>query len=309
MGVPVKRALVTGHVGFLGRHFKARLEADGWYVDGCDIAATEAGSPIPRGDARDLFRQSLSPYYELVVHCAAVIGGREVIEKQPLAQAVNLELDAALFQWARTVRPGRIIYFSSSAAYPAELQQVPEFRHRLSEDDIRLDDIRSPDQLYGWAKLTGEYLASLAQREGQRVTVLRPFSGYGEDQGTDYPFAAFADRAARHEDPFIIWGDGRQVRDFIHVDDIVDGAMTLPPGTFNMGSGEPTSMRELATMFTTAAGYEPEFHLVTSAPSGVSYRVCDPARMLAHYTPKVTLAEGVRRALEVARDGIPRATR
>ena len=301
------KALVTGHAGFIGRHFKAQLEAEGWHVDGWDTA-----EPGP-GDARDLFRQrhTYPGYYDLVVHCAAVIGGREVIEKQPLAQAVNLELDAGLFQWARTARPERIIYFSSSAAYPAFYQDAQHVHRRLTEDMIDLNDVHTPDELYGWAKLTGEQLARYARREGQHVTVLRPFSGYGEDQSADYPFAAFADRAARHEDPFTIWGDGEQVRDFIHVDDIVNGAMALAfgthvaagGGTFNMGSGKPTSMRGLAAIFTTAAGYEPEFSLVKSAPSGVSYRVCDPTKMLAHYIPQVTLAEGVRRALEMARTG------
>jgi len=167
---------------------------------------------------------------------------------------------------------------------------------------IDLDDVRTPDALYGWVKLTGEQLARLARRAGVPVTVLRPFSGYGKDQSADYPFAAFAQRARAREDPFVIWGDGKQVRDFVHVDDVVDAALALAAGghdgPFNIGLGEPVPMRELARRFTAAAGYDPQIRLMPNAPAGVSYRVCDPARLQKYFTPRVTLAEGIRWALE-----------
>lgn len=290
--MPVK-ALVTGHCGFIGRHFKARLEADGWTVDGCDIEAER-----PR-DARDHFRHS-SRRYDLAVHCAAVVGGRTVIENSPLLQAVNLELDAGLFSWAARTRPGRVIYFSSSAAYPERIQR--EGQTCLREDMIDLGNIHTPDELYGWAKLTGERLAHLAQRAGVPVTVVRPFSGYGEDQDLDYPFPAFADRARRRVDPFIIWGSGAQARDFIHVDDVVGAALAIAEADtgkpVNIGWGIPVTMLELAHQFAKAAGYEPEFKMMPGAPSGVNYRVCDPGRMRKFYDPRVTLTEGIRRALE-----------
>jgi nucleoside-diphosphate-sugar epimerase len=286
------KALITGHCGFIGWHFRTRLEADGWDVDCCDIAATK-----PR-DARDLFRRDTG-HYDLVVHCAAVVGGRQVIEHTPLDQAVNLELDAALFQWALRTRPGRVIYFSSSAAYPERIQRSG--RIRLSEDMIDLDAPALPDELYGWVKLTGERLARLARREGLPVTVVRPFSGYGEDQDTDYPFGAFTDRARRHEDPFTIWGDGQQARDFVHVDDVVSATLAVAEADIeepvNIGWGEPVTMKELAQRFTKAAGYTPGFKLKTGAPAGVGYRVADPGRMRKFYQPRVTLDEGIRRAL------------
>jgi nucleoside-diphosphate-sugar epimerase len=287
------KALVTGHCGFVGWHFKTRLEADGWEVDGCDIAATN------QRDARDLFRHAVRRY-DLVVHCAAVVGGRHTIENAPLDQAVNLELDAGLFRWALRTRPGRVIYLSSSAAYPEHFQRNGQ-AVRLSEDMIDLDAPRLPDELYGWVKLTGERLARLARHEGLPVTVVRPFSGYGEHQDTDYPFGAFADRARRHEDPFTIWGDGQQARDFVHVDDVVGATLAVAEAGIeepvNIGWGEPVTMLTLAHLFTRAAGYTPRFKLKKTAPAGVNYRVCDPARMRKLYQPRVTLDEGIRRAL------------
>lgn len=286
------KALITGNEGFIGRHFERHLLEGGWEVYGADIA--------DQADARDVFRARGGPHYDLVIHAAAVVGGRSRIEWSPLSQAVNLELDAALFGWARHARPGRVIYFSSSAAYPVAMQGVSRHR-RLKESHIDLGAPAQPDALYGWMKLTGERLAALARSEGVKVSVVRPFSGYGEDQDADYPFRAFAERARNREDPFAIWGNGQQVRDFVHADDIVAVVMAMVKGGIdgpvNIGHGEPVSMIELAGRFAVEAGYHPQFRLQRDAPSGVSWRVCDPARMLEICVPQVSLHEGIRRAL------------
>lgn len=295
------RALVTGAAGFVGRHFARHLRSQGWEVTGID---TELAPDTVLFDARDFFRGkggSRVAGYGLVVHCAAVVGGRQVIEADPLAQAVNFELDAALFRWARITRPGRVIYFSSSAAYPVLLQDgAPPYA--LPEDEIKFDGLAGvPDELYGWAKLTGEVLARQAIRDGLPVSVVRPFSGYGEDQDASYPFPAFIDRALKREDPFLIWGDGGQVRDFIHIDDIVRACMVMyeqeRAGPVNLASGRGVSMRTLASMICHQAGYEPEFEFAPAAPSGVRYRVANAFVLNQFCRPRITLEEGIRRAL------------
>ena len=283
------KALITGSAGFAGRHFRKALEHGGWDVTGIDIA--------DGNDARGFFRTD-GRQFGLVVHCAAVVGGRALIDGPPLALAVNLELDAALFRWALRTRPGRVIYLSSPAAYPVALQRAPRL---LTENDLDLTDPRMPDQLYGWAKLTGEMLANRARAEGLPVTVVRPFSGYGEDQPDCYPFPALAARARRREDPFAIWGTGEQVRDWIHVDDICAAILAMVregiDGPVNLGTGRPVSMRELAGMMCAAAGYEPEFKPLPEMPAGVAYRVADVTRLSEFYHPEVTLEEGILRAL------------
>lgn len=296
------RALVTGSAGFVGRHFTGYLTRSGWDADGLDIANGA------HEDVRRWFsHRENNLYYDLVVHCAAVIGGRAVIEGDPLALAANLEIDAAMFGWARRARPGRVIYFSSSAAYPAELQRYP-VEHKLHENNILLPEepglpgnrIGEPDALYGWAKVTGEYLARLARRDGVAVSVVRPFSGYGPDQDDSYPFPAFIDRALRREDPFTIWGSGRQVRDWVHIDDIVATVMAMAErehdGPMNIGWGQPVSMRELARMICDQAGYAPEFKLFPG-PAGVSWRVADVTRLQEFRAPRVTLSAGIAMAL------------
>jgi nucleoside-diphosphate-sugar epimerase len=302
----MRTALVTGSSGFIGRNFARHLHEAGWSVSGIDVTP---GGYTTVCDARGFFRRDDGSRFrwDLVIHAAAVVGGRHVIEHDPLRQAVNLELDAGLFSWARRAKPGRVVYFSSAAVYPVRLQAAG-LKRRLEEGDAgtgATDPLGRPDALYGWAKATGEYLARLYRDDGGAVTVVRPFSGYGPDQDETYPFGAFAGRAARREDPFMIWGDGEQVRDFIHVDDIIAAVMAMiaaeTPGPVNLGTGIPCSMLQLAMVFCATAGYAPVFEPVPSAPSGVPYRVADPKALYAFCPAKIPLEHGVRQALHAHR--------
>lgn len=293
------RVLITGAAGFLGRHFTARLFDDGHVVAPADIA-----EPYQL-DALRMFEYMRDERYDLVLHLAAVSPHRAAIDGRALAVgAGNLALDAAMFEWAARTKPGRVVYLSSSAAYPVSLQCDCDPLWRLREENVRLDapNHGTPDAIYGWVKLTGERLADAYRATGGAVTVVRPFSGYGEDQSSQFPFGAFRDRAAAREDPFVIWGDGEQVRDFVHVDDVVSAVLAAvdqgADGPLNICTGVGTSMRELAELFTATAGYRPAFELHPEQPSGVAYRVGDPSRLHEIYTPRVSLAEGVKRALE-----------
>jgi nucleoside-diphosphate-sugar epimerase len=295
------KALITGSQGFLGGHMCARLFDDGWTITPIDINAKNIHS---RQDAREFFSYS-DTKYDLVVHCAAHVGGRQDIENRAAyIGAYNLQLDGALFEWALRTRPAHIIYWSSSAAYPVH-QQTSNHHwagYRLQEVDIYLDAPEPADATYGWVKLVGERLAAEARAEGVNIHVLRPFSGWDADQSTDYPMGAFLDRARRKADPFQIWGDGEQVRDFIHVDDVVAAALAVVeqdhPGPLNLCTGIGTSFNQLAELVCKSAGYSPQIQHRLNSPVGVRYRVGDPSEMLKVYQPKISLEEGVRDALQ-----------
>lgn len=304
------RALVTGSAGFVGRHMAAALELAGWDVMVCDPRHEDFEG---RFDCREIFQRGpstpLSPQridFDLVVHCAALVDGRETIEyKAAILGAYNLQLDSALWEWALRARPGRIVYFSSSAAYPISVQG-DRGGWELFESMIDFDDDmpQRPDATYGWVKLTGERIAIEIRKAGIPVTVVRPFSGYGEDQDICYPFAAMIQRAVRQTDPFVVWGNGQQVRDFIHIDDIVGAVLELVDhhvdGPVNLGTGRGTTMDQLAQLAMHTVGYDAEIRHLTHKPSGVSYRVADTKLLSRHYTPAVTLEDGVERALRRA---------
>jgi nucleoside-diphosphate-sugar epimerase len=283
------KILITGHLGFVGRsflrHFNGKHE-----ILGIDL---KEGN-----DCRDYFKQS-NQVFDLVIHLAAIVGGRETIENEPLSVATDLSIDSEFFNWVIKTKQKRVVYFSSSAAYPVHLQ-LPELKYQLKESDINLDDIRLPDYTYGWSKLTGEYLAKFVRQSGTKVYVFRPFSGYGADQDLTYPFPSFIDRINRKVDKFEIWGDGTQVRDFIHMDDIVEAVMTVVNNdvevdALNLGSGIATSFNDLAKTMFEISGHVPTNgikHLI-GKPIGVSYRVCDPTLFNSIYKPKYTLEERI----------------
>lgn len=289
------KILITGGEGFVGRAFRRYFTAQSGHT--VYVVDLKNGT-----DCRDFFRRS-TERFDLVIHLAALVGGRQTIENEPLAVAGDLAIDADFFNWAVATGQPRVVYYSSSAAYPVELQTNPDAPIWLMESDITLDrsSIGTPDLSYGWTKLTGELLASYARQRGVAVHVLRPFSGYGADQDLDYPFPTFIDRAACRLDPFPVWGTGRQVRDFIHIDDVVAATMAVVDADcqrpVNLCTGRRTNFLELAQMVIDAAGYSAEIEPMAGYPTGVANRVGDPALMLEFYTPKISLEEGIACAL------------
>ncbi len=310
------KVLITGHRGFIGRNMIDHAPDD-WDITGVDIK-----SGI---DARDFFREN-DKRFDIVVHLAAVVGGREKIDGAPLDLAVDLAIDAEMIQWALRTRPGKLVLFSSSAAYPTTLQLAspvgsdgirqsgissmngyrygPHYRRyaALVESDIDLGDPAYGDALYGFSKVALEKLATLGAAEGLNIFTTRCASGYGSDQSLDYPFPSFIDRAVRRVPEFEVWGDGSQVRDWIHVSDICKAVLAAIEqdvrGPVNISTGRPTEFGELARMVTSAAGYEPEFRFLPDKPTGVHTRVLNPAKLHEFYTPTVTLEEGIDMALK-----------
>jgi nucleoside-diphosphate-sugar epimerase len=292
------KVLVTGAEGFLGRRLARAFTERGDDVTGIDLLAGQ--------DCLELFRSSTTRF-DLALHCAALVGGRQNIDRAPLAVATNLALDSWFFRWLELTGTPRAVYVSSSAVYPVGLQGtthqawqvIRQHAQHLHEDDVLLteDYLGRPDGTYGWVKLVGEVLARHCPAE---VLVVRPFSGYAEDQSPDYPFPTFLRRARRRKDPFLVWGNGQQVRDWIHVEDIVDAILAAlqqgVTGPVNLCTGSGTSMVELVGLFCRLARYDPDLLFSHDSPSGVVYRVGDVGRMLSFYTPKIGLEEGVRRA-------------
>ena len=323
------KALVTGAAGFAGRHLvKALLDA-GYEVHAVDNLVPDTGARDPAAgwplfdprdyanfiysqeDCRAWFTRVSDTDFDYAFHLAALVGGRLMIERKPLSVADDLSIDAAFWQWAKMVRPKKCIYLSSSAAYPIKFQRHDHYE-LLKEEMISFEsDIGVPDLTYGWAKLTGEYLALLAyQRHGLESAVYRPFSGYGEDQDDAYPFPSICKRAiaTKSESRMTVWGSGRQMRDFIHIDDCIAGILatmdTLKDGTgLNLSTGVFTSFVEFAQLAAKELGKSFEISGTSDMPEGVFARAGDTAvQHQLGFFPKTTFEAGVRNALKYFSD-------
>jgi nucleoside-diphosphate-sugar epimerase len=323
--------LVLGGAGFVGRHLVRRLleRGDRVYVVDSIVPATGGINPDISGwplynpwssqyrprfyfhkeDCRTWFHYNYDQHFDYAFHLAAIVGGREMIENNPLAVADDLSIDAAYWQWALEAKPNKSVIFSSSAAYPIELQGE-KFHRVLRENDILPSSpyIGMPDMTYGWAKLTVEYLARLAyEKYGLKSICFRPFSGYGEDQDISYPFPSICKRVVTSLlcDSIEVWGTGQQRRDFIYIDDCIDGVLTMMDqidngDAVNLSTGVGTSFNDLIWLVAAAERGErarsiaPMIRPLSDRPVGVFSRVGDTTKQRQlGFEAKTPLKDGV----------------
>lgn len=229
------------------------------------------------------------PSFDLVVHLAANI---ESIDRRAAGGAemfCDSQLDLTVMRYIERHPPKCYVHLSSCVvSYPA------------SEDP------------YCAVKTFGEAMAvHVCKKAGIPLVLLRPFSGYGSDQASSYPFPALLGRALRKEDPLIVWGTGNQVRDFVHVDDIVAAILHGINGGFpygvpvEVGTACGVNFFDLAGMMASAVGYIPKIQADSTKPSGATVRVMSSDTAWRHgWRAKVGLEEGIQRAVEELR-GIP----
>lgn len=342
LGELMKHHIVSGACGFVGRNFVKHLlnttndiiiaiddlsigtHPSTWLEDNTEksfkdisIFGLEERLYFWQTDFRNFLRRSLQEKdfiknefnlnvdkFNDVFHFAAIVGGRAKIDGDPLAVSLDLSIDAEFFYWVVRAKPDRVLYPSSSAAYPNAMQRE-ETAVALKETDVNVngDILGKPDMTYGWTKMTGEYLAHLAAKHyGVSVTCIRPFSGYGEDQDLTYPVPAIAARAARKENPFEVWGSGKQGRDFVHIDDVIDCTLVAMDkihdgSAINIGSGKLTTFIDLINLFAKFANYQPTIKPLLDKPVGVHSRYCnmDYVKEVLGWEPKISLEEGMRR--------------
>jgi nucleoside-diphosphate-sugar epimerase len=319
------KVLIFGGAGFVGRHYSNYFLNKGDNVTIVDNLAKLTGCEHPRSwkicnpykyknrfkflnlDCRKYFEKKYYKY-NLVINLAAIVGGREIIENNPLAVAEDLEIDTSFWRWAIKCKHDHIITYSSSAAYPIALQRKNKFR-LLKESDVSFDkdNIGVPDLTYGWAKLNNEFLSKIAfAKYNIKNTVFRPFSGYGYDQDLTYPFPSILKRALKHKEKnkFIVWGSGYQMRDFIHIDDIIPGSIKISKkikdgNAINLSTGSYTNFITLAKIALNLLGKK-NIKIIgnSTKPEGVFARAgCVKIQRKLGFYPKINIKEGVKRAL------------
>ena len=260
-------ALITGHKGFVGRHVFPKLIEAGYEVHGTE-------------NLEHFLHSSLaSSSWDVVIHLAANIVNVHDRGQIGMCAFDDLALDMKVFNWVERNPPRRALVVISSRA------------------------LDFPEDPYCIVKRTVEAFAACLHQHRMPVVILRPFSGYGGDQSTEYPFRAILESALRHEDPLVVWG-GSQVRDWIHIEDLA-GAIVHAIGHFPMGvpvpigTGIGTDFFTLAKRIAQAIGYSPQIAGDETKQVSSPRRVANPA--LAHefgWRTTITLEEGIRRALQ-----------
>jgi len=321
----MKRVLITGAAGFVGRHFCKHFLDKKFEVVAVDNIQKFTGAINPKKkwplfnpydyknfkfikmDCVEWFNKNKNKEFDYVLHLAAIVGGREMIENNPLAVAQDLTIDSKFWEWCVTAKPKKTLYFSSSASYPLALQTKKSFR-LLKESDINFsNNLGVPDYTYGWSKLTGEFLANIAyQKHGIKSVCYRPFSGYGEDQDINYPFPNLCKNLIMAEkNKFVqVWGDGKQMRDFIHIDDCVEGVIKTMDNVnnaspINLSTGIYTSFIDFIKLGKKITGYNFDIITKKSKPTGVYARGGSTQKQLKlGFKAQIKISDGIERGLK-----------
>jgi nucleoside-diphosphate-sugar epimerase len=311
-----KRTLVTGGASFIGSTLVDGLLDRGAIVRVVDDfssgsrpnlerAVASGGVELLEGDLRDpgVSAQAVRGM-DVVFHLAADHGGRGYVDLHQYNCSTNLGLDAALFNAALKADVETVVYASSGCIYPLHLQGDPGETLYLTED--MAGPGYDPDGMYGLAKLAGELtLRALHEERGMKTASCRYFTVYGPRGVENHAVMAMIARAFLRKDPFEVWGNGEQIRNWTYVDDIAEGtilaAERIEDGTaVNLGTMERVRVIDAVRMVTDMAGYQPEIVLQPDMPTGPLNRVADNslARRLLGWEPRTSFGDGLKTTFE-----------
>ena len=306
------RYLVTGGAGFIGSHLVRALLSKGEQVRVVDdfvtgrkenLATSGGGLELLEGrvDDPDLAREAVQGV-DFVLHQAALGSVPRSVEDPLSSHAANLTGTLVLLEAARRARVRRFVYASSSSVYgdTAELPKVE------SMPTVPL----SP---YAVTKLAGEHYCSVFHRlHGLETVALRYFNVFGPDQSAASQYAAVIPRfmeALKQEAAPVIYGDGKQSRDFTYIDNVVQANLLschAPPAAageaFNIACGESYTLLDLVREMEAFSGRKvsPRFEPSRKGDVRDSLASIEKARRLLGYAPAISFPEGLRRTLQWA---------
>ena len=311
-----RSTLVTGGASFIGSHLVEALADRGArvrVVDNLSSGRLDYIQPeIQRGRVEfvhgDLLDQEVAREavrgMQVVFHLAADHGGRGYVDLHQAACATNLFLDGNVFLAARNAGVEKVVYASSGCVYPNFKQEDPTEEIYLTEDMV--GPPYDADNMYGWAKLMGEMaLKAYAEDWGIKTASCRYFTVYGERGKEDHAVIAMIARAFIRQDPFVVWGNGEQIRNWTYVGDIVSGtiraAEKIDDGTaVNLGTVERTKVIDAVKEVMAYTGHAADIELHPEMPTGPMNRVADNslARRLLGWEPRVPFVEGLHRTID-----------
>ncbi len=241
---------------------------------------------------------------QTVFHLAADHGGRGYVDLHQAGPASNLFLDGLIFWEAVKAGVEKICYASSGCVYPNYMQTDLKKELYLREEDVKPP--HDADNMYGWAKLMAELTLQAYHREhGIGTASCRYFTVYGPRGVENHAVIAMIARAFVGQNPFDVWGDGQQIRNWTHVDDIVSGtilaAEKINDGTaVNLGTMERVRVIDAARMVLEFSGHKAEIRLRPDMPTGPLNRVADNrlAKQLLGWEPKIPFRVGLQQTMD-----------
>lgn len=318
--MPFTSALVTGGAGFIGSHLVETLVAGGCRVSVLDNLSSGTQANLDavahrvrfiRGDIRDpaALAAAISGC-EVVFHLAAVVSVPKTTADPLGSSAVNETGSLQVLEAARAAKARRLVFASSSAVYGDE-PTLPK----------REDMPTRPLTPYAVQKLAVEYYLRVYQSlYGLETTGLRFFNVFGPRQDPSSPYSGvisiFMPRALKGEPP-VIYGDGRQSRDFVFVGDAVQAlisAATSPSAAgkvFNVGTGNSVTINALWQMITTLSGFGATPVHGPPRPGDVPHSVAaiDCARADLGFAPRVSFEKGLKMTMDWYRESAVEETR
>jgi GDP-L-fucose synthase len=239
---------------------------------------------------------------DFVFHLAGIKGSPAMTAQKPASFFVpTLSFNTNMMEAARRAGVKRFLYTSTVGVYqPAEI---------LREDDVWKTFPSENDRFAGWAKRMGELQAEAYRIEygWDKISIVRPANVYGPYDNFDPRNAmvipSLIRRALSGENPFVIWGDGTAIRDFIHCDDVAAGMLkVMESGSYqpvNLGSGTGVTIRQVVDVLVKLLDPAPKIEWDITKPSGDKKRLMDTSRAKSlGFTPSISLEEGIRSTLE-----------
>lgn len=303
-----KRIVVTGAGGFIGHHLVKRLKSEGYWVRGVDIKYPEYEETYADefliADLREYSNAELAVKgCEDVYALAADMGGIGYITAHLATIAANnTRINLNTLEAARNEGVGRYLYTSSACVY-AHDKQVDADVTPLKEEDAYP---AMPEPGYGWEKLYAEQMAQYYHHDfGTDIRIVRFHNVYGTlgtyDGGKEKSPAALCRKIAKVQDggTIEIWGDGKQTRSYMYIDDCVEGLRRLMESGYNeplnLGTDELVTIDELASMIMGVARKQITLEHDLTKPQGVRGRNSDNSRLrkVLGWEPRIHLAEGL----------------
>lgn len=294
--------LVTGTSGMVGAALARRLQADGYRRV---LAPRRAELDLTdRAAVLDYFARHRPQH---VFMLAARVGGIAANMADPAGFLdENLRITLNQYAAAQQVGAAKCLYLGSSCIYPRESPQP------MREDYLMTGPLEPTNEGYALAKIAGLRMAAYLQRQhGLRTVCPLPCNIYGTGDHFDLTRShvlsalvrRFVDATDARAPSLALWGTGAARREFIHVDDVVEGMLFFmarvdTPEHINLGPGVDVSIRELAQLIAAQTGYAGAIQWDPSKPDGMPRKCMDVTRLRAlGFAPRIALQEGVARTI------------